>query len=315
MTAKMAPVRGLDSSPKRGGNKKGSRRRFGNLRMLPSGRWQATFLGPDGVRHNAPVTFSTKGDATIWLDLQSAAITEQRWRPTVVQRVAAPPFREYAEAWLAVRELKPRTRSEYRNMLNRLEDRFGGVRLDAITPEVVRAWYRTLDPNTPTGRAHLYALLRTILGTAVEEELLDANPARIRGAGRSKRQHQIRPATPAELEALAAAMPERFSLAVLLSGWCALRFGELTELRRHDVVVSRNDEGTPIGGVIRVQRGVTWPNSTDAEGRRRAQPVVGPPKSEAGVRDVTIPPHLLPRVVEHLELYAERGGDGLLFPA
>ena len=43
-------------------NKKGSRTTFGNVRKLPSGRWQARYTGPDGHTHRAHVTFDTKGD-------------------------------------------------------------------------------------------------------------------------------------------------------------------------------------------------------------------------------------------------------------
>ena len=39
------------------------------------------------------------------------------------------------------------------------------------------------------------------------------------------------------------------------------------------------------------------------------------PKSQAGVRDVAIPPHLLPAVREHLVEHVEPGLDALLFTA
>jgi integrase len=39
------------------------------------------------------------------------------------------------------------------------------------------------------------------------------------------------------------------------------------------------------------------------------------PKSEAGIRDVAIPPHLIPIIQEHLETYAVPGQEGLLFPS
>ena len=42
--------------------------------------------------------------------------------------------------------------------------------------------------------------------------------------------------------------------------------------------------------------------------------MVGTPKSVAGVRDIVIPPHLLPLVSNHLRNYAP-GRDDLLFPA
>ena len=43
-------------------------------------------------------------------------------------------------------------------------------------------------------RSHAYGLLRTILGTAVTEDILAANPCRIRGAGATKRAKTIKPA-------------------------------------------------------------------------------------------------------------------------
>ena len=43
------------------------RRDFGTIRKLPSGRYQATFVGPDLARHKAPVTFEVKDSAIVWL--------------------------------------------------------------------------------------------------------------------------------------------------------------------------------------------------------------------------------------------------------
>src|SRR5205823_2103062 len=119
---------------------------------------------------------------------------------------------------------------------------------------------------------------------------------RVRGGGQVKRAKKIRPATLAELEALTTAMPARYRLLALLAAWCALRFGELAELRRKDVDV-RN-------GVIRVRRGVT---------RTKGRRIVGGPKSDAGKRDVNIPPHLLPAVKAHLRDHTAAVQDALLF--
>ncbi len=125
-----------------------------------------------------------------------------------------------------------------------------------------------------------------------------ANPCHIKGAGNVKRAKKIQPATLAELETLVAALPHRYRLMALLASWCALRFGELVERRRRDIDLTN--------GVIRVRRG-----AVRAEGRV----VIGTPKSEAGVRDLTIPPHLKPFVREHLTKAVQGGRDGLLFPA
>ncbi|NYI60273.1 tyrosine-type recombinase/integrase [Cellulomonas soli] len=210
-----------------------------------------------------------------------------------------PTLRAYAEEWLDGRDLKPRTRQHYRQILDsRILPEFGGRVLTEVTPAEVRAWHAALDPTKPTIRAHSYALLRTIYSTAVADELVEANPCRVKAAGSVTRAKTIRPATLAELEVIVREMPERLRPMVLLAAWCALRFGELAELRRADVDLRH--------GVLHVRRGVV---------RLGAEVVVGTPKSAAGVRNVAVPPHLLPVLKEHLGARVERGADALLFPA
>lgn len=297
----MGAVVSLDDhrpKPQPGGNNKGTRRRFGNVRKLPSKRWQASYLGPDEKRHNAPTTFQTKGDAETWLNMQDAAITEHRWKPEPPPQTRPKTFAAYSKTWLAGRELKPRTRAEYDRLITgHLTETFGDLELKHITRDTVNGWWAAQDPSKDTTRAHAYALLKTILASAIDDEYLTENPCRIRGGGTARSQTRIRPATLAELDTIADHMPEKYRLAVHLSAWCALRFGELTELRRKDVDVKH--------GVIRVRRAVTWVEK---------KPVVGTPKTAAGVRDVTIPPHLVPMIRDHIAAHAQAGRDGLLFP-
>lgn len=294
---------------KAGGNTKGTRRAFGNIRKLPSGRFQATYQAPDGTRVKAPTTFQTKGDADTWLAMESASITEHRWRPAPPEPKHMPTFTEYADKWLPTRELKPRTEAEYKRMLIGIKETFGSMPLDAITRDDVAAWYATLDPTKATARAHRYALLRTILGTAAADGVIPLNPALIRGAGTAKRKHEIRPATVKQINTIAAHMPERYRAMVLMAAWCALRFGELTELRRDDVDLD--------AGTVRVSRAVTWIKQTvDVDGVEveKAVAVVGTPKSDAGRRTVAIPPHIIKPIRAHMDDYALPGPRGLVFP-
>ena len=289
-----------DLSPNRrsGGNRRGRRETFGNVRKLPSGRFQARYTGPDGREHRAPTTFETKRDATAWLAMQQADITRRTWLPGVSGK-DVPTLAEFAPAWLEDRDLKPRTRSHYADLLDRfILPTLGDLRLQTITPEHVEDWHRALGRSTPTYRAHAYTLLRTIMGAAVEQRLTAANPCHIPGASNVKRRKQIEPATPEELDVIVENLPERYRAMILLAAWCALRFGELAELRRADVDLRR--------GIVSVTRGVTY-----ADG----ETVVGTPKSEAGIRDVTIPPHVVPAVDEHLRNHVPRSPDALLFPA
>lgn len=283
---------------------KAGHRNFGYIRKLPSGRLQASYLGPDLQRHKAPATFDAKIDAEAWLAAERRLISEDRWRSPAVRvqldRRTPTLFGSYAERWLARRDLKPRTRGHYRKLLDEfLLPAFGATPLLLITPAEVAAWHHDLGQRTgPTYRAHAYSLLRTVCRTAIDDDEIPVSPCRVRGAGSSKRVVQIEPATLDQLAAIVAAMPARYRMLVLLSTWCGLRFGEATELRRKDVDLK--------GGRLQVRRGVTWVDG---------KPIVGTPKSAAGVRDVAIPPHLLPAIREHLSEHVAFGRDSLLFPA
>ena len=55
------------------------KRRFGRVRKLPSGRYQARYPGPDGADHPAPETFATKSEADVWLVKTEAEILDDDW--------------------------------------------------------------------------------------------------------------------------------------------------------------------------------------------------------------------------------------------
>lgn len=282
---------------------------FGTVQELPSGRFRALYYH-EGHRHKAPTTFTTRQDARGWLALQQADIIRGKWvDPTEATPAKAPrvTFAAYAEGWLARRDdLKPRTREHYRKLLDaHLLPSLGSLPLASIKPEDVRDWYAGLGTATPTLRAHAYGLLRTVLATAAGDGVIGVNPCHIRGAGTVKRASKTEPATLDELATLTEAMPAQYRAMILLASWCALRFGELTELRRSDVILDPATEEIR-GGVIRVRRAVV---------RVGGEFVVGPPKSDAGTRDVAIPPHLVTVIEDHLRDHVDASRTALLFPA
>jgi integrase len=275
----------------------GSKRRFGEVSKLPSGRYRARYVGPDGARHSAPFTFQTKGDADAWLSLRRAEVIQQEWEPPGSRR-RTETLAVYADAWLATRPLKPRTKALYASLLRvHILPTLGDRALPSITPVMVRSWYAGLDPGHPTARAHAYQLLRTILATALDDGALAANPARIKGAGTTTRKREIKMLTVAELGRLVEAIPKRYEALVLLGAWCAMKFGELAALRRSDLDLT--------AGLVHIRQAVTT---------TKGQTHVGEPKSAAGRRSVSIPPHLLPLLREHVKEHAAFGRDGLVFP-
>ncbi|MGI8701887.1 MAG: tyrosine-type recombinase/integrase, partial [Nocardioidaceae bacterium] len=233
------------------------------------------------------------------------------WAPEVAARGAArrsaPTLRDYGDAWVVNRktrgrELRPTTRSQYRMLLDvYIYPTFGDERIDRISADDVNKWYDALAPGRETIRAQAYSLLRTIFNTAASERphpLIPYNPAHIRGAGNTKRVHQVRPASLEELETIVKELPARYQLMALLAAWCAMRFGELAELRRGDLDL-RTDR-------VKIRRAVV---------RADGEFHVGLPKSDAGIRDVAIPPHIVPLVKAHLKDHVRPGKDALLFPA
>lgn len=277
---------------------------FGNVRQRASGRWQARWTR-NGKGYSATtddgaaLTFPSRAKAQRWLNAHEEAIRNGTWPPPREQK--ADTFSAYAAGWLATRKLEVTTADHYAQLIrDHIGPTFGTWTVAEITPAAVRTWYAGLGERTgPVARSHAYQLLRTILATAVDDDLIGANPCRIRGAGRAKTAKRIRPASLDELRVIVAAMPERFRVLVLLATWTSLRFGELVELRRSDVDLDHR--------VIRIRRAAV---------RKTGSPrVVKPPKSEAGVRDVTIPPHIIDDVAAHLETHAQQGQNGLLFPS
>lgn len=276
--------------------RKQNRRRFGGIRRLPSGKYQARITGPDGARHPAPDLFDTYDEADDWIAEKQTEINKEGWRDPDAGAVS---FETYALLWVEERELAPTTEELYRRLLRlHLLPTFGPLDLDQITPPRVRAWHAERRGATgATIVAKSYRLLKAILQTAFEEdELIRRNPCRIKNAGREKAPE--RPiATVAQVDALADAMGPRWRLMVYFAAYATLRPEEQAELRREDV----DQEARTVS--------ITQASPELTTGKR----VTGDTKSAAGRRTVVYPAFLDLDVKRHLDWFAEKDEDGLLF--
>ncbi|MBT2907471.1 tyrosine-type recombinase/integrase [Streptomyces sp. McG8] len=274
----------------------GKRRQFGRVRKLPSGRYQARYVGPDGQLRPAPETFRTKRDADAWLADKQTEMRRGDWHDPDAGRV---PFESYADAWIKEREVTTRTRQLYASLLrHHLAPTFGSVDVADISPPLVRRWRadKLAAGTGPTTVAKAYALLRAILGTAVADQMIRRNPCTIKGA--SVVHTPERPtATVQEVYDLADAIQPRYRALVLMAGFLGLRWGELIGLHRRDVDLDH--------AAVRVRRAVAELNNGQRE--------IKAPKSAAGKRTVSIPAAILPDIREHLNRYAEPGADGRVF--
>lgn len=277
--------------------RKKSKRGFGEVSALPSGRYRARYTGPDGGRYSAPNTFVATIDAEGWLFEQERLISRGDWRPPARQVRRAPVLvGEYAAQVVARRRLRPATVALYEKLL-RLEilPTWAPRRLDDVTPAEVASWYSGMAA-TPTQQANAYGLLKSIFKDAVEEGLVETNPCRVKGGAQKERARDVEVLTVEQLTAYLAAVPERRRIPLLLAGWCGLRSGEVRGLRLRDLDLEN--------GVVHVRQAVV---------RLKGRLIIGPPKTRAGVRSVAIPPHLLPALREWLMKEPSRGPHELLF--
>ncbi len=283
------------------------KRSFGSIRALPSGKFQARYIGPDGSEHKAPHTFTAQIDAEGWLSRERVMIEREEWTPpatrTAAQASGGLTVKVYADRWHeeTVNRHKPRTRVLNRGYLdNVIYPGLGDKRLTTLTVSEVREWHAGLDATYPTRNANAYSLLRTILNQAVDDEILDVNPCRVKRAAVKHRKSEPVALTAAEIRAMAAAILPRYKALVLLAGFSGLRFGELTALRRSDLTMTTGNLSVTVKrAVVRVQG--EW--------------ITDRPKSRAALRTVPLPEGLRADLVAHLATYSGKGAAGLVFPA
>ena len=111
-----------------------TRRDFGTVRQLPSGRWQARYRHPrTNERILAPTTFKMKGDANRWLAAIQRDIERGTWIDPEWGEVT---LRDYASSWLTQRTLRPRTVELYQGLLDRyILPGLGRSALGDLSPE------------------------------------------------------------------------------------------------------------------------------------------------------------------------------------
>jgi integrase len=246
---------------------------------------------------SAPRTFARRSEAERYLSLIEAQIARGEW---IDPARATVQLRDYATQWIDQRPgLRPRTVDLYRSLLRRhINPRLGDVPLGKLDTPLIREWRaKLLADGVSSTTAKAYRLLRAVLMTAVREDrILPRNPCQVRGADREHAAE--RPVlSVAQVVALADAVPERYRAMILLTTFASLRFGEVTALERRDLDLDAS--------TVRVRR-----TFSEVPGQGL---VVGPPKSAAGNRTVTVPSLVMAAVRDHLTAYIEPDPAALVF--
>jgi integrase len=282
-------------------------RHWGYIVCLPnkSRRFEASYIGPDKKRHYAPTTFTLKAMAEGWLAnerafMERTAMSGEPWstpkQRAAQQRAVSITLADYSRTWIENRNVKESTRSGYESLCDGVIcPVLGEMPLRSLTPDRVAAWHAGLGTATPRRRAHAYGLLHAILGTAVENDLISKNPCQIKRAMNTNRKREPIILEVNEVSALAHQIGTRWRALVLLSAWCGLRWGEVTELKRSDF--------GPGCETVSITRGVTHRSGTCT---------VGSTKSDAN-RTVVIPPHIRADIKAHLDSFTAADPNSLLF--
>jgi integrase len=254
-------------------------------RRLRSGRtiYDVRLRAPDGRQYKK--TLRTRKEAEAYIVKERAALLQGTWVDPKAGKVR---LDAYAAQWLLQRTaLRPRTVELYEYLLRlHVLPGLGSSPLEKITPMQIRAWHARLSTEhhvSATTAAKAYRLLRSILSTAVDDELLSRNPCVLRGAGveRSVERPTI---SINDVSAIADAVDPRYRAMVQLATWAGLRFGEVGGLKRLDVDLK--------AGTVRIERQLLELKS--------GKHVEGPPKSAAGHRLIALPPHVVPEIALHL---------------
>lgn len=291
-----------------------ARRTFGNIRKLPSGRFQASYIGNDGHRHNAPRTFHTKTDANQWLTIEEASLIKGTWESPVVahHRSTIPTlFRDYAERHINIQttqhgdSLRESTKALYRRLLRHNLKTFLDVPISEITVSDVSDWWAaSVAGGKKTITSKAYKLLSAVMSRAVAESLRMGNPCIVKGAQSATTGKTIVVPTHEEVTAIATHINPRYKIFVVLCAWAGLRFGEITALTRADFIpeiragkkayrINVNKAVTLVDGVHRVDL----------------------PKSRASVRMVPVSSKLTSMIDELLSESNGAPSDSLVFPS
>jgi integrase len=241
-------------------------------------------------------TFRLKSEANKFLSTIEAAKVRGSYIDPALGKIT---FGAYTESFLASAvDLAPSTRATYETELRLyLAPALGRVPLASIRPADLRALVSDLSDRGVGARTVQLTkqVASRVLRQAVEDGLIPANPASRVGTPKTERR-AIRILSVEEVEALADAFDPRYRALILLGAYGGLLFGEASALRRaHLRLLERR---------VEVAEG-----AAEVNGRL----YVGPLKTKASRRTVSIPAFLADELGQHLALAPARAD--LVFPA
>jgi integrase len=254
--------------------------------------WDVRWRDPAGQQRKK--AFHRRADAERFL----ATITADVIRGDYVNPNDPTTFREYAEGWREAQVHRPTTRAHVETNLRRhAYPRFGDRRLSTIRPSEIQAWVTALTRSlSPATVQVIHGIVAAIFKAAMRDRLVNSSPCE--GTKLPKRLPvEVMPLSTATVQALAAAVPERYRALVILGAGTGLRQGECFGLDDEHLDFNRH--------TLRVeQQLVLLPYR---------EPFLGPPKTSASHRTVPLPDVIEDALQHHLERFPVQHPDRLVF--
>ena len=212
-----------------------TRRSWGALRELPSGRWQARYPDPDtGRLVPAAQTFSSKTAADRWLsrkrtEIDAGIATDDRAGNQPLSKF----WPAYVRTWGG---LAPSSKASYEAAWRlRIAPHFGDVKVRRIRPSDVDEWVSSMIASGKSRAliVETVGVLKRVLDRAVRDKVIPSNPCAGRHMTLPRKQQVDRPVlSPPDVEKIATACAhERDRVLIRLLAYGGLRIGEAFALR------------------------------------------------------------------------------------
>lgn len=275
------------------------------------GSWRLRYTGLDAKTYS--VTAKTKTDCIGRYNAELKAMQLGTWispkarkeQQRLEEEREQLTFGIYFERFVSDPERSETTRATYRSMYrNGIKQKLGDRPLASVTRGEIAKWWtwlRTTYPQRASRNADCYTLVASVFNAAVNEELIEASPCKVSKAGTKPEPNAERFLTTAQMQTIIDGLPRHYRLAALIAGACALRIGEWSELRKSDISITRDDQGTVLGAELIISRQVREEAGTK---------VVGETKTRAP-RRVPVPSTLAPLLAAHIQ---NLDADALVFP-
>lgn len=199
-------------------------------------RYKVRYIAPDGVERSKMFPDRCKREADDFLVATEAAKREGKF---VDARAGKVLFKIHAENWLKGQSTDAATREALQSRLrSRINPYFGDRAIGSIKSSTIRDWMGVLDDAkySQNYRTVLFTMVSSILDSAVEDRLIISNPCKARTIKRPTSPASNIVVWPQErLDAVRAALPERFRVVTTLGAGCGMRQGEILGLSLDDV--------------------------------------------------------------------------------